>query len=159
MKKKSNLGLNIFYVIFVIIVAFAIWLPNYIVEDQGVSVNAEPSQVYQCLLKSNNWSLWGWELADASSLLGKNMNLKWQGQNFVITQLEPDEFMNLSGKPVSISITLEADDEQTWLTYSTELKVGKNPFKKLYQYFINDKVTRNAQNMAHHISKTCQNIE
>lgn len=156
MKKTIKLMQKIFLVVLVLIIAFGVWLPEYNVDDLGAKIENQPDQVFECLLATETWDKLKAKVAPEHEQLSMDDKLEFLGQKFVVSDLEMNEFMNFSGHPVSISFELEPEAAQTWLTISTENQLGKNPFKKLYDYFFDKQLKTSTQIAISKIAQICK---
>lgn len=158
-KKTGHKVRNILLIIVVGLLSFGIWVPNYLIIEDGINVSTTSEQLFKCLIQPKNWQKWGakWNSQTVEFKVGENLELTqlMKGSPLVIEELVEDEYINFQGKAKSLALQLENEGTQTWLSITVEEKLGSNPLKKLMRHFFHGHTTQQLKFNLKLIVQTC----
>jgi hypothetical protein len=135
MTKKPRMSwfkkLFIFLIVFSVgVFYFGAWLPQYLLLEEGVSLESKPNNIFLCLLNTRAKNVETSKIREGAPV---NLILDIFPQG-VVTDFVKDDYMILTdSRGTSLTITIDAEGEAFWLSFDFEQDLGENPLNRIYQ--------------------------
>ncbi len=159
MRTLKFIGLGLLGMV-VLLLVISFFLPSKVHVERSMVINSKPETVYSLINDLKKWQLWlPWYQMDTTAKItygdtseGVGAYYSWISENsnvgtgnIKITKSTPFTFietkMNFMGSGNSVvSFALEDADQKTKLTWNMDSDAGMNPLKRLFGFFLVDKM-------------------